>query len=52
VRQRRLAAACREKEQEWARDPDGPDAARLMQEVLELKKTIKEIEESLSRHSG
>ena len=44
LRQRRLAAACREKEQEWARAPGGPEAARLMQEIQQLRQEIRELE--------
>ena len=44
LRQRGLAAACREKEQEWARAPGGPEAARLMQEIQQLRQEIRELE--------
>jgi DNA primase len=44
LRQRRLAAACREKEQEWARAPGGPEAARLAQEIQQLRQDIRELE--------
>jgi DNA primase len=44
LRQRRLAVACREKEQEWARAPGGPEAARLMQEIQQLRQDIRELE--------
>jgi DNA primase len=48
----RCARLLHEKKLELDRDPYGPDAARLMQEVLELKKTIKVTEDTLSRHAG
>jgi DNA primase len=44
LRQRRLAVACREKEQEWARAPGGPEAARLTQEIQQLRQDIRELE--------
>jgi hypothetical protein len=44
LRQRRLAAACREKEQEWARAPGAPEAARLTQEIQQLRQDMRELE--------
>jgi DNA primase len=44
LRQRRLAAECRRKEQEWARTPAGAEAARLMREIQQLRQDMRELE--------
>ena len=50
--QHRYASQIHQKNIELAQDPYGADSARLMREVLELKKMIKMIEDTLPRHSG
>ena len=48
---RRLTKQHREKDQELRRGPDGPEAARLMQEIQQIATSIREIELSLQRPS-
>jgi DNA primase len=47
----RLMRQHREKDQELRRGPDGPEAARLMQEIQQIATSIREIELSLQRPS-
>ncbi len=44
VLQHRLARECTQKEQELNREPPGPGTARLMQEIQDLRRSIREIE--------
>jgi hypothetical protein len=49
--QRRLVRQCNDKEQELRREPQGPDVARLLQEIHELRQSIRAIELSIREPS-
>ena len=51
VLQRRLVRQCSEKEQELRCEPQGPNVARLLQEIHELRQSIREIEHSIQEPS-
>ena len=51
VLQHRLVRQCSEKEQELRREPQGPGAARLLQEIHELRQSIRAIELSIREPS-
>jgi DNA primase len=49
--QHRLTRRHREKQEELRRDPQGPDAARLLGEIQEIARSIREIEHSIREPS-